>query len=70
MGGGKPAASADQDYLRLTGSIRADLQLLHIMAKGNGGGDGPDLKEYLETIKKASKAIPVHKVETEKGIDQ
>jgi hypothetical protein len=65
LGGGTPAPSTDQDYLRLTGSIRADLQLLHVMAKGNGGGDAPDLKEYLEALRKASKATPIHKVEAE-----
>jgi len=54
-----PGASADRDYLKLTGSIRADIQTLYVMSKDAAPSDKtPDLKEYLEMLKKASKAMP------------
>jgi hypothetical protein len=53
-----PALNADQDYLKLTASIRADLQTLHVMARHGGPDkDAPDLTAYLEALKK--EAIPV-----------
>lgn len=54
-----PPLKADQSYLTLTASIRADFQLLWQMAKDGGGGERvPDLREYLESLKAAA-AIPV-----------
>lgn len=59
LGGNVPAPSADRDYITLTASIRADIQLLHQMANDGGPADKePSLKEYLEAIK-AGKLIPV-----------
>jgi hypothetical protein len=56
-----PAAGTDADYLKLTGSIRADLQTLYVMSKDAAPGDKtPDLKEYLEMLKKAGAATPVY----------
>jgi hypothetical protein len=56
-GNNTPALSADQDYLRLTGSIRSDIQAIYGMLKdGNLADRAPDLKEYLETLRKAAKA--------------
>jgi hypothetical protein len=47
-----PALLADTNYLKLTGSIRADIQTLHILSKEAGGGDkAPSLEEYLAAIK-------------------
>ena len=48
-----PALNADQDYLKLTASIRADIQALFAMAKQGGPEKGlPDLQTYLEALKK------------------
>jgi hypothetical protein len=59
LNGGKAVARAEEDYIRLTESIRKDLQTLWVMAKEGGGKDPvPDLEEYLETLKKAGKATP------------
>jgi hypothetical protein len=56
-----PGQSADADYLKLTGSIRADIQTLYVMSKDAAPGDKtPDLKEYLEMLKKASQATPIN----------
>jgi hypothetical protein len=48
-----PSLSADQDYLKLTASIRADIQTLFAMAKQGGPEkEAPDLQTYLEALKK------------------
>jgi hypothetical protein len=48
-----PALNADQDYLKLTASIRADIQTLFVMSKQGGPGkEIPDLQAYLEALKK------------------
>jgi hypothetical protein len=67
-----PALSADQDYLRLAGSIRADIQTLYLMAKDSAMVDqAPDLKEYLAMLKAAAKATPIiHKVANDNPEDQ
>lgn len=54
-----PDLAGEQDYLRLTGSIRADLSTLFSMARqGNVEKEAPDLAQYLEAIRK--QAIPVN----------
>ncbi len=54
-----PVLSADQDYLRITGSIRSDISAIYTMLKdGNLANQAPDLKEYLEMLKKAGQAMP------------
>ena len=56
-----PCQRADLDYLKLTGSIRADIQVLYIMSKDAAPGDKtPDLKEYLEMLRKVSQATPIN----------
>lgn len=66
-----PPLTADQDYLRLTGSIRADIQTLYLMSKDAGLVDqAPDLKEYLEMLKAAAKATPIITVEAENADPQ
>lgn len=49
-----PALNADQDYLKMTASIRADIQALFVMSKQGGGPekDIPDLQAYLEALQK------------------
>lgn len=55
----EPALSADRDYLRLTGSIRADLQTLWLMAKDTGPDKPmPDLQTYLAGLQEAGKFQP------------
>jgi hypothetical protein len=50
--GGQAAPTADRDYLTLTGSIRADIQALWVMAKDGGTPDPvPDLATYLASLK-------------------
>ena len=58
--GGQPAPSAEQDYLRLTGSIRADIQTLWTMAReGAPERCAPDLETYLAGLQKTGKLINV-----------
>jgi hypothetical protein len=48
-----PTLNADQDYLKLTASIRADIQTLFTMAKQGGPEkEAPDLQAYLKTLKR------------------
>jgi hypothetical protein len=48
-----PALNADQDYIKLTASIRADIQALFAMAKQGGPEkEIPDLQAYLKALKK------------------
>lgn len=48
-----PALNADQDYIKLTASIRADIQALFAMAKqGEAEKEVPNLQAYLEALKK------------------
>ncbi|MFZ5447888.1 MAG: hypothetical protein ACOZFS_04535 [Thermodesulfobacteriota bacterium] len=51
---GGPTLNADQDYLKLTASIRADIQALFVMSKQGSGleKEVPDLQTYLEALKK------------------
>ena len=57
----RPLARADRDYLKLTGSIRADIQTLYVMSKDAAPGDKtPDLKEYLAMLQKASQATLIN----------
>jgi hypothetical protein len=59
MSGNKTNPSADRDYLALTGSIRADIKLLHDMAKeGSPAEKVLSLQEYLESLKKANENEP------------
>ena len=54
---GEATPTAMQHYINLSNSLRKDLQVLTDMAKNQSPNqDDPDLKEYLESIKKASKA--------------
>jgi hypothetical protein len=47
-----PALNADQDYIKLTASIRADIQALFVMAKQGGPEkEIPDLQAYLKALK-------------------
>jgi hypothetical protein len=63
---GVPPGS-EMKYLQMAGSLRADLQLLTTLAQRQAPAPGdPDLKEYLETLKKAAKAQVV-KVEVERA---
>ena len=49
--------TALQHYTNLSNSLRKDLQVLMDMAKNQSPNqDDPDLKEYLESIKRAAKA--------------
>jgi hypothetical protein len=61
-------ATGEQKYITMSGSFRADLQLLTTLAKAQTPAPGdPDLKEYLETLKRAAKAQVVKVVEVERG---
>ncbi|MDP3181267.1 MAG: hypothetical protein Q8M54_00435 [Desulfobaccales bacterium] len=52
---------AEQAYLTMSNSFRADLQLLTTMAQHQAPAPGdPDLREYLETLKRAAKAQVVN----------
>jgi hypothetical protein len=53
-----PALDSDMDYLKLTASIRADLQTLYAMARpGAQEKETPNLEAYLKALKEG--AIPV-----------
>lgn len=57
--GGKPVVRAEEDYIRLTESIRKDIQALWVMAQNGGSKDSaPSLAEYLEAIT-TGKLVPV-----------
>ena len=43
-------------YITLSNSFRMDLQVLQAMAGQTSPPDDPDLREYLDTIRKAAKA--------------
>jgi hypothetical protein len=59
MSGGKTAPNADRDYLALTGSIRADVKLLHEMAQaGPLAPQTPTLAEYLAALKAGQEDPP------------
>jgi hypothetical protein len=61
-------ATGEQKYLQMSGSFRADLQLLISMAKAQAPNQSdPDLMEYIETLKKAAKAQAVKFVEVERS---
>jgi len=54
---GEAGEAPIRNYVFLSNSLRKDLQLLCSMAKEQEvSKDDPDLKEYLETVKKAAKA--------------
>jgi hypothetical protein len=56
LAGNLPSDRANQDYLSLTESIRKDLTILWQMAKDGVGEKVPDLREYLEILRRAEKA--------------
>lgn len=50
-------AAAEQRYITMSNSLREDIRLLSQMAqRQQAEPDDPDLKEYLEAIKRAAKA--------------
>jgi hypothetical protein len=54
LSGGEASEKADETYLRLSNSLRADLETLSRMQKDGGPGDRvPSLQEYLDSLKKA-----------------
>jgi hypothetical protein len=62
---GEASPTAQQHYISLSNSLRNDLQTLANMAKQQSPESGdPDLREYLDTLKRAAKA-QVIKVEKE-----
>jgi hypothetical protein len=56
LAGNLPSDRANQDYLSLTESIRKDLTILWQMAKDGVSERVPDLREYLEILRRAEKA--------------
>jgi hypothetical protein len=63
-----PAPNADRDYLSLTGSIRADIQALWIMAKDGAPERAvPDLQQYLTSLREAGKLHRLERVDGPKS---
>jgi len=56
LAGNLPSDKANQTYLSLTESIRKDITMLWQMARDGGGERVPDLREYLEILRRADKA--------------
>jgi len=56
LAGNLPSDKANQDYLSLTESIRKDLTMLWQMARDGGSERVPDLREYLEILRRAERA--------------
>lgn len=68
MATGEAKPTAIQHYIILSNSLRNDLNTLMAMTQRQTLAPGdPDLKEYLETLKRAAKAQPVNVVEVERG---
>jgi hypothetical protein len=68
-GQGVPTLSADKDYITLAGSIRADIQALHMMAREPLPDDKLDLAKYIrlkecEPMEEAAQAVRVEPGET------
>jgi len=62
---GVPPGS-EMKYLQMSNSLREDIRLLSAMAKAQAPSPGdPDLKEYLEALKRAARAVKF--VEVERG---
>lgn len=60
LSGGEPSETASAAYLTLSNSLRKDLETLSRMQKDGGPVEKiPDLKEYLEILKKADPAVKV-----------
>jgi hypothetical protein len=56
LAGNSPSDKANQDWLNLSESIRKDLTTLCQMARDGGGEKVPDLREYLEILRREDKA--------------
>ena len=64
---GVPPGS-EMKYLQMSNSLREDIRLLTALAQRQAPAPGdPDLREYLESIRKAAKAQAVQFVEVKRG---
>jgi hypothetical protein len=56
LAGNSPSEGTNRNYLALCESVRRDLAMLWQMARDGVGEKVPDLREYLEILRRAEKA--------------